>query len=111
MATPSSSRGVGIKYPKSLPPLVEHEFWRDFYRSLLNGVKRGALQKIVIVALFLGIFAHGQANDAEHANVVVLLDLSQSVAVKGHDSRAEFEKNVQNVISILAALPAGRRSR
>ena len=87
----------------------EHEFWRDFYRSLLNGVKRGALQKIVIVALSLGIFAHGQANRAEHADVVVLLDLSQSVAVKGHDSKAEFEKNLQSVSSILSALPAGAK--
>ena len=87
----------------------EHEFWRDFYRSLLNGVKRGALQKIVIVALSLGIVAHGQANRVKHTDVVVLLDLSQSVAVRGHDSRAEFEKNVQGVSSILAALPAGAK--
>ena len=75
----------------------EHEFWRDFYRSLLNGVKRGALQKILIVALSLGIFAHahGQESEVQTVNVVVLLDLSQSVAVRGHDSRAEFEKNVR----------------
>jgi hypothetical protein len=93
--------GAGIAF--------EHEFWGHFYRSLLNGVKRGALQKIVIVALSLGIFAHGQANRTDHADVVILLDLSQSVAVRGHDSRAEFEKNVQGVSSILAALPAGAK--
>jgi hypothetical protein len=87
----------------------EHEFWRDFYRSLLNGVKRGALQKIVIVALSLGIFAHGQESRTNRVNVVLLLDLSQSEAVKGHDSRAEFEKNVRSVSNTMAALPAGSK--
>ena len=87
----------------------EHEFWRNFYRSLLNGVKRGALQKLLIFVLCLGIFAHGETRTDSHADIVVLLDLSQSVAVRGHDSKAEFEKNVQGVSGILAALPAGAK--
>ena len=87
----------------------EHEFWRDFYRSLLNGVKRGALQKIVIVALSLGIFAHGQERAGNRLDVVVLLDLSQSEAVKGHDSRVEFEKSVRSVGNTIAVLPAGSK--
>jgi hypothetical protein len=87
----------------------EHEFWRDFYRSLLNGVKRGALQKIVIVTLFLGIFGHGQERVGIRLDVVVLLDLSESEAVKGYDSRGEFEKNVRTVSSTMAALPAGSK--
>jgi hypothetical protein len=80
----------------------EHGFWRDFYRSLLNGVKRGALQKIVIVALSLGVLAHGQ-------DFVLLIDLSKSVAVRGSDHRAEFEKNVQTIGSTLVALPPGAK--
>jgi hypothetical protein len=87
----------------------EHEFWRDFYRSLLNGVKRGALQKLLLITLSLGIFAHGQTHAANPVDVVLLVDLSQSVAVKGHDSKAEFEKNVQSVSSTVAALPAGSK--
>jgi hypothetical protein len=87
----------------------EHEFWRDFYRTLLNGVKRGALQKIVIVTLSLGLLAHGQAQARGPLDLVVLLDLSQSVAVKGEGSKAEFEKNVATVTSILATLPAGAK--
>lgn len=87
----------------------EHRFWREFYRSLLNGVRRGALQKIVIVALSLGIFAHAQARPSPLVDVVVLVDLSRSVAVTGHDSRAEFEKNVQSVDRTIAALPAGAK--
>jgi hypothetical protein len=87
----------------------EHGFWRDFYRSLLNGVKRGALQKIVIVALSLGILAHGQERAGDRLDVVVLLDLSKSEAVRGHDSRAEFEKNVRSVGNTIAVLPAGSK--
>jgi hypothetical protein len=87
----------------------EHEFWRDFYRSLLNGVKRGALQKIVIVALSLGALAHGQASVGDRTDLVILLDLSQSVAVKGQGSKAEFEKNTASITSILATLPGGTK--
>lgn len=87
----------------------EHEFRRDFSRSLLNGVKRETLQKIVILALSLGIFAHGQTRTANQVDVVLLIDLSQSVAVKGHDSKAEFEKNVQSVSKTIAALPPGAK--
>jgi hypothetical protein len=87
----------------------EHEFWRDFYRSLLNGVKRGALQKVLIVALSLGALAHGQASPGDRTDLVILLDLSQSVAVKGQGSKAEFEKNTASITSILTALPAGTK--
>jgi hypothetical protein len=90
-------------------PTFEHEFWRDFYRSLLNGVKRGALQKIVIIALSLGVLAYGQSPVRDRTDVVILLDLSQSVAVKGHGSKAEFEKNTASITSILTALPAGAK--
>ena len=88
----------------------EHEFWRDFYRTLLNGVKRGALQKVLTFALSLGILAHGETPVGDRVDLVVLLDLSQSVAVKGgYDARTEFEKNVQGITSILEAAPAGAK--
>jgi hypothetical protein len=87
----------------------EFAFWRDFHRALLNGVKRGALQKLLLVTLSLGMLAHGEAQAEDRVNLVVLLDLSQSVAVKGQGSKAEFEKNVQSVANILAAVPAGSK--
>jgi hypothetical protein len=87
----------------------EHEFWRDFYRSLLNGVKRGALQKIIVAALALGVLAHGQSPAADRTDLAILLDLSQSVATNGQGSKAEFEKNVAGVTNILSALPVGTK--
>jgi hypothetical protein len=89
--------------------VFESAFWRDFYRSLLNGVKRGALQKIVVAALALGVLAHGQSPAADRTDLVILLDLSQSVAVTGQGSKAEFEKNVASITNILATLPAGTK--
>jgi hypothetical protein len=87
----------------------EHEFWRDFYRSLINGVKRGALQKLIVIMLAAGVLAHSQSPGAGPLNAVVLIDLSISEGVRGNDSRAEFQKNVDGVTQILAALPAGAR--
>lgn len=87
----------------------EHEFWRDFYRSLLNGVKHGALHKLLLLALCLGLLTHGRAYAANRLDLIVLLDLSQSVAVTDHDNKAEFEKNVQSITHILATLPAGAK--
>jgi len=57
----------------------EYGFWRDFHRALLNGVKRGALQKLLLITLSLGVLAHGQAQVGDRVDLVVLLDLSQSV--------------------------------
>jgi hypothetical protein len=84
----------------------ENEFWRDFYRSLINGVRRGALQKLLVVALAAGILAHGQALGHSGVDVVVLLDLSKSVATTGNDTKAEFDKDVASVSNILATLPS-----
>jgi len=87
----------------------EHEFRRDFYRSLVNGVRRGALQKLMVIMLAAGVLAHGEVQADDRADVVLLLDLSQSVAVQGHDSKAEFQKNIDGVGKVLASLPAGAR--
>jgi hypothetical protein len=41
--------------------------------------------------------------------VVVLVDLSVSVAAKDQDNKAEFQKNIDGVTRVLASLPAGSR--
>lgn len=87
----------------------EHEFWRDFYRSVLNGARQGAMRKLLLLVLCVGLLGHSRAFAADHMNLVILLDLSQSVAAAGHDRKAEFDKNVDSVGSILATAPAGSR--
>jgi hypothetical protein len=89
--------------------IFENQFWRDFYRSLLNGVKRGAIQKLVLLVLSLALLVPGRLFAADRLDVVILLDLSRSVAAKDHTNTEEFKKNVDSVAGVLATLPAGSR--
>jgi hypothetical protein len=87
--------------------IFEKQFWRDFYRSLLNGVKRGAVQKLTVIILTLALFAQAHAVATDHLNAVVLIDLSVSIDTKDHDGKTEFQKNIDGVTRVLASLPAG----
>jgi hypothetical protein len=89
--------------------IFENQFWRDFYRSLLNGAKRGAIQKLTVILLGVALLSGGRLFAADRLNLVILVDLSQSVATKDYDSKAEFQKNVDGVTRLLASLPAGSR--
>lgn len=85
----------------------EHEFWRDFYRSVINGAREGGKRTLFVLFLCLALFGHDRAYAAEHLNLVMVLDLSKSEAATGHDGKTEFTKNVESVTSILATVPAG----
>lgn len=89
--------------------IFENQFWRDFYRSLLNGVKRGAIQKLSLIVLGLTLLASGRMFATERLDLVILVDLSQSVATKDHANTEEFKKNMDSVTGVLATLPAGSR--
>jgi hypothetical protein len=89
--------------------IFENQFWRDFYRSLLNGARRGAIQKLLLMLFCLTLFAPGRLFATQRLDVVILLDLSQSVAMKDHTNTEEFKKNVNSVTAVLATLPAGSR--
>jgi hypothetical protein len=59
----------------------------------------------VSVGIFLLI--PNPALAADHLNLVAMVDLTQSVAVKGHDGKTEGEKNLQAVTRVLADVPTG----
>jgi hypothetical protein len=82
-------------------------FWRDFYRALLTNAARSALTKLLIVVLTVLLFARAQAESVEHLDLVIALDLTQSVSVTGPDGRSEFRKNIDGVTGVLARIPAG----
>jgi hypothetical protein len=84
-------------------------FWRDFYRSMLLHTARSALTKLLVVALGIGVpsLVPHHALAADRLDLVVMVDLSQSVAVKGHDGKTESEKNLQAVTRLLTQVPAG----
>lgn len=84
-------------------------FWRDFHRSMIAHSVRSALDKLIVLGIGIGLLVlvpHG-AFAADRLNLVIMVDLTQSVAVKGHDGKTESEKNLRAVARVLAEVPAG----
>jgi hypothetical protein len=80
-------------------------------KSGLNGPPahtiRSATTKLLVGAAILAFFFPGHASAESRLNVVIAVDLSKSVAVRGPDQATEFEKNIAAVARLLAQLPAG----
>ena len=85
------------------------EFWRNFYRAMLTHTLRNGLRKLVLLFLLTPLLGHAQARPTEHPNIVIAVDLSASVASKGHDGKTDFEKNLAAVSSLLAKIPPASR--
>jgi len=85
------------------------EFWRDFHRALLNGATRSALKRLSLLLLCVLLFRPDFTLAAERVHLVVALDLSKSVAIKGRDNKAEFEKNLEAISRLIGHVPAGAR--
>jgi len=84
-------------------------FWRNFHRSMLTHVQRNGLRKLVLLFLLTPLLGHAQARPREHLNIVIAVDLSASVASKGHDGKTDFEKNLAAVTGLLAKIPPASR--
>lgn len=90
--------------------VFEARFWRDFYHAMLTHTSRKAIGKLLMLLVFVGLFGLLPARAGEpRVNLVVAIDLSASVAVRGPDGKTEFQKNIAGVTSLLAALPAGAK--
>lgn len=92
------------------PSIFTNRFWRDFYRGLLTNAVRSAMTKLLLYILMAGFFSsriHAQAN--ARLNLVVAVDLTQSVAATGPDSKSDFQKNIDGVTRLLAQVTAGAR--
>jgi hypothetical protein len=84
------------------------QFWRDFHwailkRSIANATKvfaAGAIS-LVLLAFLTAVPARAQ----QQTELVILIDLSQSVAAPGQDGRTEFQKNIAAVSGVLGQAP------
>jgi len=85
----------------------EAGFWRDFYGAMITHTVRSALTKLTVflVLLLMPCAAFAQTR----LNLVIAIDLSGSVATKGHDENTAFNKNVAAISRLLAQVPAGSR--
>jgi hypothetical protein len=94
---------------KNEPAIFAARFWRDFYMGLLTKAARSAMTKlslyILIVVLLMPALARAQ--DGNGLNLVIAIDLTQSVAHPEPDGTDDFRKNIDGVTRILADIPAG----
>ncbi len=88
------------------PQAFSARFWRTFYRAMLSHTIRNAMTKLLIAALAVFIASQSKALAQTHTNMVIAVDLTKSVAVKGADGKSEFQKNVEAVTKLLAQVPA-----
>jgi hypothetical protein len=91
------------------PGIFVARFWYDFYRSMLSNAVRSAMTKLLVLILGLSFLALRSAHAEGHLSEVVAIDLTQSVAVLGPDSKTDFQKNIDGVTRLLSQVPAGSR--
>ena len=96
-----------IKMLENEADVFAARFWRNFYRAMLTQSVRSAMTKLPAAVLAILLIAHGHAIGQEHLNLVIAIDLTQSVAVAGPDHKTDFQKNIEASAKLLAQVPAG----
>ena len=91
------------------PEIFVNCFWRDFYCALLSSATRRAMTELLVLVLGLFIFGVGHAHAEDRLDMVVAIDLTQSVATTGPDGKTDFQKNIDGVTRVLSQVPAGAR--
>ncbi len=89
------------------PEIFVNRFWRDFYHALLSNAARRAMPKLLVLGLGVFFFGVGRAHAEDRVNMVVAIDLTQSVATAGPDGKTGFQKNIEGVTRVLSQVPTG----
>jgi hypothetical protein len=98
-----------ITHLETQPAAFHARFWTSFYRAMLTHTLRSAMTKFMLALLVVALALYGRASAQTHTNIVIAVDLSQSVAVRGPDGKSEFQKNIEAVTKQLAQVPADSR--
>ena len=103
------------------PAVKEAAFWRDFYLGFLERIKRNVgLLPCLFIALAISSLLGVPAARAQAGNpngrtpgrslqLVMALDLTQSVAGRGYDQETDYTKNVAAARQLLLLLPPGTK--
>jgi len=94
---------------ETAPKTFECGFWRDFYHSMLTHTARNAMKKLFVLAFVIAIPFANHVFAQESTNMVILVDLSKSVAVKGPQGESPCQKNFRAIGRVLETVPAGSR--
>jgi len=92
---------------QSEPAVFVTKFWRDFHWAVLKRSMGNAAKAFTVGLLFFLFFSTSATKAQQRVELVVLIDLSQSVGANGPDDRSEFQKNVAAVSQVLRQVPAG----
>lgn len=96
-----------IKRLQNEAVIFEARFQRNFYHAMLTHTVRNAIAKLTVVFLGALLLFSTHARASDHLTLVVMLDLTGSMAVAGHDGKTELNKNIDAVTRVLAEMPAG----
>jgi hypothetical protein len=89
--------------------IFEASFRRDFCRSMLTHTVKNAMTKLLLIAVGMLFFMSIRASAQESTNIVILVDLTQSVAVNDDVGNTPFQNNLRGVGNVLVKAPAGSR--
>jgi len=89
------------------PAIFVARLWKDFYKTMLTHTVQSAMRKLLVLTIAAALVPHARAATPQRLDLVVALDLTKSVDVKGPDGTTEFQKNVDGVSGVLAQIPAG----
>jgi hypothetical protein len=91
------------------PEIFLNRFWTNFYRTMIAHTVRSAVTKLLLVVIAFSLVAARRAVAESQLNLVIAVDLSQSVVVHEPGQPSEFQKNVDAVTKLLAQVPASSR--
>jgi len=83
------------------------KFWRDFHWAVLKRSVSSAAKILAVAVLAFLFLSSPPAKAQQPLELVILLDLSQSVDAHGPDRQSEFQKNVAAISTVLRQAPAG----
>jgi hypothetical protein len=89
------------------PAIFAAKFWRDFHSAVLKRSAGNAVKAFTIGVVALLLLGPSPAKAQKPLELVILIDLSRSVAASGLDKRSEFHKNVAAVSQLVRCVPAG----
>jgi hypothetical protein len=98
-----------IRALQNEPQAFSARFWRNFYRAMITHTLRSAMTKLLMALVLTLVGVHSRAEAQGHTTLVIAVDLSQSVAVRGPEGKSEFQKNIEAVAKQLAEVPSDSR--
>ncbi len=91
------------------PAIFVNRFWSNFYRTMLGHTMGSATTKLFLAVIAFSLLAAGRAFAEPELDLVIAIDLTQSVAVHAPGAASEFRKNIDAVTRVLVQVPASSR--